>query len=357
MADDNRATVRPHMLPLYEGKFSWSQATLNANIKAKKPDHDPYNPATWPRMTMSQLTISLGMEYSGIVALPIGLAYDQQVYDKYQFFHKTRGSIRITQISTGTQVRINPAFYYFPFLYGRFGTPYQKPGLLAINREHWMEKVTGVAPTKEGKPMVEKSSLEKPSMGNPLAKKPSVEKPESSAAALEEVLRMMNESPSLNSAQVAALENDIAALKTQLADRHKLILSMKLQHHTALASLADELEVASSSKAALSHDLAALKTKLSSSETLWKQSSTAADRRAAAAEKRVGFLEQAAKQNDQQLAEKSKQLEAAQKEAVNADERVMKIWAEMKRTKATENGKRKGSENPSTAQAKKLKLV
>lgn len=62
------------------------------------------------------------------------------------------------------------------------------------------------------------------------------------------------------------------------------------------------------------------------------------------------------RERDRQLSAKSQDLEAAKKAAIDADERVLKIWAEMKKSKEAERRKRGAGDDTAGPEAKKARL-
>ncbi len=323
MADNDRRTIWPRTLPFFAGDFSWDERALHANIKAEKPDYDPHDPATWPRMTMRHLRTALRNVERGDKILPVGIAYDRQICVKYHCEPMYQGDVLVTQAHTKTSVLMDNLFYRFPFQFGRSGVPYSSESLLAKNRDFYVDKVTG------GRSMAANEINE-----------PQSDKPKSSNEAFEEVLQMMNETPSNGDVGIGALQRENIALKAKLADQTEQARSNEQIHRTLLRNLTEKLAVTKQAEADLNE------TNLG-----FREQARKSRHRRKRAQREVKALQKAVEEKDQLLAEQTRRLQAAEQAAADADERVLKIWTEMKRARDSEDNKRKADEGASDAQA------
>lgn len=328
MPNDNRTGIWLHRLPVFNGTFSWDKKTLQANIKAEKPDYDPNDPKTWPRMTVQKLRQFLGEAYDGTIEPPTGIAYERMIVlaclQKRPGIQNEVGKLK--QLSSGNTVDVKLCFYRFPFTYGCGGKVMRCDCLTAGNRLNWIQTITGRNPG-----------------ANQSTDGSQSEQPKSPAEAFNEVLQMINDAPPDTSAEIDALRQEINGLEEKLKVQGARVSSLEREHDKTVRHNQEQLEdikckeekLAASrrSEAKLQIQHKALETDLSRSKFRERQlqqmlTDVSNDRRAA--KERVGILEQTVRERDRQLSAKSQDLEVAKKAAIDADERVLKIWAEMK---------------------------
>ncbi|KAJ8115429.1 hypothetical protein OPT61_g2922 [Boeremia exigua] len=290
-------------------------------------------------MTMSRLVYFIDEMEQGHV-LPIGLAYDETVCAKYYYNRKHQGDKPITQTITLRKAVINDTFYRFPFMYRRCGTRCVNEGLSAANRDHWIEKVTG-----------EKRVIAK------TMNKHQPDKPKTSTEVFKDVLRMVNETPSNDRAEIEALRKENERLKSKLALQKKQVSNEEQKHRKSLKALTVELAKTKQSEACLDGTKRYLDKQLHKYKYCWKeeeQASCAANKRAETAEANA---KKAAEENSRQLVENARRLEAAEKAAADAEDRVLRIWTEMKKVKDVGGSKRDSGDSTSDTQSKKMKCT
>lgn len=190
MPSDNRTGIWLHHLPVFNSTFSWDKKTLQANIKAEKPDYDPNDPKTWLRMTVQKLRQFLGEAYDGMIEPPTGIAYEQMIVLAYL---QNRPGIqkeveKLKQLSSGNTVDVKLCFYRFPFTHGCGGKVMRCDRLTAGNRLNWIRTITG------RNPRVNQSTDGSQS-----------EQLKSSAEAFNKVLKMISDAPPDTSAGIDAL--------------------------------------------------------------------------------------------------------------------------------------------------------
>lgn len=80
-------TLRLRKLQKFQGRWSWNEKTLEANIKAAKPDYNEQDPRTWPFIELSLIEKTNGCIYTGYGALPRSVVYEQIIVDRYLDAH------------------------------------------------------------------------------------------------------------------------------------------------------------------------------------------------------------------------------------------------------------------------------
>ncbi|KAF3033300.1 hypothetical protein E8E11_003847 [Didymella keratinophila] len=325
MTIKERKTILLDDLPMFRGDFTWGQADLIRNIKATKPDFNTRDPKTWPRMTSKKLTRLTGGTYYGHEELPFGLAYDSRIASAYIDRRPLRPipEISFRKDEDGDDVHLNRRFYQFPFIQRVTGLVL--PSDDKLDKLRAMELQLGKLTHKS--PKVSKASPEVPLIP---PQPPQPEKPTSSVEAFNEVLKMMNDIPADNGAEMNALQEEVKELREKLRAQDKRFSNLLAEHKEAT-------ELNEEQRAAI---------KLTTEEL----------RSAKRAHAGLKNATQSIKKKDEQLAEKDQQSRAAKKAAADADERVLKIWAEMKKSKESEQRKRGAGGNASGSEAKKTKL-
>lgn len=285
---------------------------------------------------------------------------------------------------------LEQVFYQFPFICGRNGKELKHHGLMARNYEHWIERVTGlVSPStdkrEKGRSMELQSGIlwskspKVPQMAMKVPTEPlqptqqpqqpqltQSEKPTSSAEAFNQVLKMMNDTPADNSTEIDDLQ-EVKELgrKLQAQDQrcsnlqaeHKKATELKEEQRNTIKLTREELWSTKQAHAGLKVENEKLQITTRQTNHLRIRLQEAYDdakKGRKAAEQELGGCKESLTKKDEQLAEKTQQLEAAKTAASDADERVMKIWTEMKKSKESEQRKR--GDGAIGSEAKKAKL-
>jgi myosin heavy subunit len=290
---------------------------------------------------------------------------------------------------------LEQVFYQFPFICGRNGKELKHHGLMARNYEHWIERVTGlVSPSidkrEKGRSMELQSGIllskspKVPEMALKVPTKPlqppqqpqqpqltQSEKPTSSAEAFNQVLKMMNDTPADNNTEIDDVQEEVKELgrKLQAQDQrcsnlqaeHKKATELKEEQRNTIKLTREELWSTKQAHAGLKVENEKLQITTRQTNHLRIRLQEAYDdakKGRKAAEQELGGCKESLTKKDEQLAEKTQQLEAAKTAASDADERVMKIWTEMKKSKESEQRKRGAGDGAGAigSEAKKAKF-
>lgn len=298
-------------------------------------------------MTLHQLVVSSGSAYDGRM-LPLGLVYDKDIC--FQFCRKQDyfGNCLVKQTSTEDRVAINKMFYRFPYLYGRSGTLYRSSGLPAVNRDIWIEKVTGRKPGA-----VDKQIEGEHRSGEEVQS----ETPKTSVDVFNDVLKMMNDTPPDDSTNVTALREEVDQLKERLEQQELQATKADVERQHSIRQLQHQLAASKHSENMLKSTVSVLRRQIFQSKRQHKEAvraSNSARTRAETAEQNAKVLNKALETTIKQL-KKEKQLQVTKDAAADADQRLAKIWTEMKKLKEAERRKRSASDGPAGVESKKAR--
>jgi len=209
--------------------------------------------------------------------------------------------------------------------------------LTGAQRQEWIHQVTGVDPGSKSRKAFERNMI----------KQTPPQKPISSTEAFDEVLKMMNDTPSDNTAKLEALRKELSKVKAKLATAEEdNVLSAK---QTKLAQAA--LAKAEAHNRTMRTDRDSFKKLADEYTQRYRTAHT--DRKASyrqrkeemnnleQEEEKMRALTRANKMLGQALKEKDQELRAIRIEAGTAKEQVLRIWTMMKTAKEMEGRKRK----------------
>lgn len=270
----------------FTGTFSWDKATLVSNIKAVKPDYRWIDPTTWPRITAEYLCRFEGKDYDGEKVLPKGIvAYDTAVVDNFLQYHSD-------YYERSLQMNLSPHFtrltcWKLPRVYLAF--PYQ------FNYRGESRSSIRLTPMMREwyiKNIAllrltrkwEKSEEESESKKNARFGEAEDSGPDALQNAYKQILQMLAESSKNNMQELDIVKGELKRTQDSLMEEKK------------------RADTAKETSKALEH----------------------------------------------KLSERDDQLTTARKEATDANNMVMKIWAEMKKTHDSGPGKRKAEGHGST---------
>jgi uncharacterized protein YehS (DUF1456 family) len=280
-----------------------------------------------------------------VLTLPFGVAFPESLV---QSFTRRCGKVKVKQTGIGEEVEIYHDFFNFPYAYGRCNS-FKYDRLGASCRAHWIKKVTGESPSK--------IKVIRPKFGMKEVKNQEV----SSTEAFNEILKMMNDNPPDNSAELEALHKDLSGTKKRLwvNENEKERLTNEL-----LAAGHDQADAEKRIKA-LKSDREGFK-KIADEYTArysnaYKDLQASYKQREKEEAEHEQEIEKSKKLNariktlEALLKEKDKDLTVVRKEAETAKEQVIKIWATMKKAKEVDERKRKTGNNAVGVEAKKAR--
>ncbi|KZM23732.1 uncharacterized protein EKO05_0005696 [Ascochyta rabiei] len=309
---------------------------LQANIKAYKADYNPKDPWIWPQLRSTQHP-GYHDDRQNAVALLQGIAYPHQV--ARQFVHPARPVKNMSWMMRGNVL--------FPFGYDRFGQLRTEDALGALDRWNWIYKMTDVRPA-----ILEVEADPRP------------ERSESTIGAFNEVIKMVNECYDGDTAEIDALCKEITHLRA--VESSQKARAGKAEGEVVAASKARKAELAKANKDAkcatsrYKKNLLYANTHIQAAEKDWEHASLQLSQRTKLRDDykfQISKAEAEIKTLKQSLKERDEEAQNLQNKAAVADEQVMKIWAERKRVREAEGGKRKGSEEVSEIQLKKMKHI
>ncbi|KAJ4347430.1 hypothetical protein N0V95_005432 [Ascochyta clinopodiicola] len=331
-------TMHMNQLPALECDFSWDTEKLQPKIKAYKSDYNPQDPWTWPQLRSTKHPGYHDGRQNG-AALPQGIVYPREI--AHQFLYPTRPVRNMSWMMHGNVL--------FPFSYDGSGKLRTEDALGAQDRWNWMYKMTGARPAileVEDDP------------------EPESERPESTTGAFNEVIRMVNESYDRDRVEVVALRKEVTQLSA-LHGREK-VRADKAETEVVAVNKACEVEFArANNRAKLVTSIHQkrelfLRTRLQATNETLEATSLQLSQRTKLCDNYQVQISAAAvetKTLKQSLKERDEEAQDLKNKAAVADEQVMKIWAEMKKVREAVGGKRKGRENESGVQFKKMKHV
>ncbi|KAJ4359712.1 uncharacterized protein N0V89_000268 [Didymosphaeria variabile] len=369
-------------LKVFTGTFSWSPNILRHNIELALPGYKSYDPATWPRISGDIIRRFDGSPYDGSRALPAaGAAFDEDVMELFLGNVAKDWAFDTSELTRNQRKpdsTIRKGFKDFPFIFTYDGnrkrrarwcwmppcvrSAYVKllgPGASASTNQIQPSRVAHSAASSDRQPQ--------PPLVNPLfagsgpsrpaslAPKPQVrdteqtligsgshELPKSSEAAYQEMLGMLED----QHLEIKEPHNMQAAVAQEIPRAEEAEAVSKAAYQQCESAVKELTELAGLG-------FLALRTELDGKVKGFDDKARKLEQRAITAEKRNDVLEQnleSCKRRVQdlelQLNSRDAELAAAKAEATQADERLMKLWAAMEKSRDSISRKRKEVNEP-----------
>jgi len=216
---------------VWSGDFTWDGYFMRMHMKTVTQQYDMYNPRTWPLVSQVIATEN-NSDYRKSKVPPEYLAYEQTLIKDLDALRPLQGQRAITRRKNRVMKNL---FRYYPLNYDRNGELRAHPHIPSDELEEWISQI------KKSNPIAKKEEdIKDVIVGNHAADE-ATEDASPEAAAIHEIMKMLDDTDTVPNSRVAELEEELektkkksleADVRAEIAE--KKVTAMTAKYQTAV---------------------------------------------------------------------------------------------------------------------------
>ncbi|KAI4677196.1 uncharacterized protein J4E88_007004 [Alternaria novae-zelandiae] len=322
---------------VWDGDFSWDGYFMRMHMKTVTQTYDMYNPSTW-LLVRQVLATENKFDYRKSKVPPEYLVYEQTLIKDLDALRPLQGQRTVNRRKNRVMKNL---FRYYPLNYDRNGELRAHPHMPPDELEEWMSQV------KKSNPIAKKEEDTKDVVVGDHATEEVAEDDSPEAAAIHEIMKMLDDTDTVPNSRVAELEEELDKTKKESLEAdiradiaEKKVTAMTAKYQTAVQRFSVQVGEALCEYKEQSHKLLCQeRTNLSTLKNILEKK-----------EDEITSLQSDLKKSD-------KDVLTAKQETKVAKQQIFKILEEMKKKKqGTGVQKKRVEEDGAEAARKKPKI-